>query len=517
MNARKALFLTFALLATVGSLLVAEPLDVDGVAAAVVRNDPAVRSAELSEAAARFGRSLIRAQTVPQITLGAPTGTGGNFRWLRDTVFQSSGGDALLPGGDASAGEEVFRTTSSVGARVSVVQALPTDGILTAGIQNSMQRAQIGEDDPVYLQSLSASAAIQQPVFTNGKIIDLGMFDAGQELAAELPLRLARSSVDATRNERLLATLEAFLQVIELRGQISVLDMNIDTMSERVNQLRIRARQGTVTVRTVSDSEIELDELRERRLEARYALLQAEYAVAGSMGVANDLAAYDLSPELPALPSVPEEGEALERARELNPAVFRAGQMVDQRRLERTVAGREYAATLSAQFGIAPAYAPGATGEETVGDSYGELFDEDAGWEPSFSVGVSVPLYTGGQVRLKRQQDTTAVERALISLDEARRGVGQTIRGLYLRRRMLRDQLALRRSALALQVERYAEQETLAELESITELELREAKAQVAQREHYVWRTEADLFLNALRIHDTMGNSLTEILGERTK
>lgn len=516
MNTTKAPILTIVLLVAVSPLLVPEPLDAGWVAAAVVRNDPAVRGAELSEAAAGFGRSLVSAQVLPQITLGFPSGTGGTFAWSRKTVLRGSAGTELLPD-DEAAGEEVSRTTSAVGARLRLVQALPTDGILTAGIENSMQRVQTGDDDPLYRQAVAATVGVQQPVFTNGKLIDLRMFDAGQELAAELPLRLAQSAADATRNERLLVSLEGFFRVIELRAQISVLDMTIETTQERIAQLRIRARQGTVTNRTVWDSEIDLDELREQRLEARYLLLQAEYTVARSIGAAGDLAGFEVSKDLPLLPAVPNEAEATARALQLNSRVVQALGVVDQRKLERTVSGRQYAATLSAQFAISPAYPPASSGEATVADSYTELFDEEGGWNPSFSLGLSVPLYTGGQARLKRQQDSVTIDQAVLSLDEARRGAGQTVRGLYLRRRMLQDQLALRRSALTLQRERYAERQTLAELESITELELLEAQAQVVQRENSVWRTEADLALNTLRILDAMGRSLSDAFGERTK
>lgn len=477
-------------------------LDVRRVVRSVLEHDPEVRTAVLEEAGARIGRELVRAQVMPQVSLGGPSPVG-TIAWSRREILDQT---AIPPAA-------VETTTTSAGALVSIVQALPTDGILSAGVESLMQVTD-REDTRAYSQSLGFSASIQQPLFTNGKLVDLGLFDAGQELAAELPLRLAQSAADSTRNRRIIATLEHYVRVIELRREISVLERRIGTTSERIEQLRIRARQGTVTERTVWDNEITLDELREARLEAQYTLLQAEYAVASSIGVDYDLGEFDLSDVLPEIPSPPPEDAVLSQALESNPSVDQARELLEQRRLQRVVNGRQYAATLSAQFSLSPAYPLDFDGAETFAESYSELFGENSTWRPSGSVSLSVPIYSGGQARLRRSQDETAVDRAIIGLDETRRGMVQLVRGLFLRRRLLEDQLVLRRSALTLQQERFAEQQTLAGLDSITDLELREAQTEVESRENAVWRTAAELLLNSLRIFDAAGVRLSEFFQE---
>jgi outer membrane protein len=347
----------------------------------------------------------------------------------------------------------------------------------------------------------------------NGKILDLAMFDAGQELAADLPLRLARSGADALRNAEVLAVLESYFAVIELRNSVQLLSRNIETSAERVEQLRIRQRQGTVTRRQVWDKEIELDKLREARLEAEYGLLAAEYSLQAGIGNDVDVSDLTLSDRLPTVASPPPVGESLERAYEQNVSVSRAREQIRQAQLQTIVNGRRYAANLSASVQLAPNPSPLYEGAADIGSSYEELFSDESKWQPTVSLGLSVPLYTGGRARLQRRQDEAAERRAQLALQDSQHQLEQSVEALYLRRRLLEDQRALRESALTLERERLSETKTLASLQTVTDLDIREAEAQVLARENDLWRTRADLTLNALRIQQVSGNDLPSVLG----
>ena len=502
-----------------------EALSIPGVVPRLLEHDAAYRQALLDEASARASRSLARARILPQISLGAAPGSS-TYAWSRteqtrlvesEESDDSTGG---LPGGTPSATEPETETvaaqTHTASAGLSLSQALPTDGSLSLSAGNALRAQIIEDEDPQFRQSVSFGATWQQPLFTNRRIVDLRVFGASIELAGGIPLRLAQTSAAIQKNARILGVLETYLRVVELRRQVDLLERNIRTTAERVEQARIRRRQGTITQSDVWDVEVTLEELREAQLETEYALLQAETSLAASLGLNDEgLSAYRLADEVPTI-SLPGEAEMVEVATANSGQVRQARESLSQAQLQRVVNGRQYAATLSTSVSVAPSYADDWTdnnfGTTDFSESYTELFSEEASWDTTVSVSLSVPLYNGRQAVHQADRDERSVERAAVSLTEAERSVRESMHALYLRRRLLQDQLSLRETSLTVEEDRLAEQRTRAELDSVTPLDIREAEAQVASRENSLWRTRANLFLNALQILQTAGRDLEQVI-----
>ena len=493
---------------------VPERLTLPGVIPRVLDYDSGYRQSLLDEASARAGRALARARVLPQISL-SPGQAGASYAWSRGEETRTVP-DASQPGNPtATTTESVLTNTHSASAQLSLNQALPTDGSLSLVAGNTLRARVVEEEEAQYRQSLSFSATWQQPLFTNRRVIDLRVFGAGIELSGGIPLRIARSNAALQKNARIVGVLETYLQVVELRKQVDLLSANIASTAERVEQVRIRRRQGTATQRDVWDVEITLEELRESRLQAQYALRQAESSLAASLGLPEGVSSRSLADEVPEL-SLPAEEEIVALAGTESDQVAQARESLNQARLQRIVNGRQYAATLQTSVNVAPAYDPGWTensfGSEDLGESYAELFTEEASWDTTVSVSLNVPLYNGGQRRHQASRDQAAIDGARISLEDTRRSVVENIRSLYLRRRLLRDQLTLRENSLRLEEDRLDEKERLAELDSLTELELQEARNQVRSRENALWRTRADLFLNGLRILQAAGRDLEDLV-----
>ncbi|NBC29939.1 MAG: TolC family protein [Spirochaetes bacterium] len=482
------------------------PLSVTSIVPRVLEHDSAYRQAQLDAASAAASRALARAQLLPQVTLGSSP-NASTYSWSRQESQRIVETEA----------EDFTRDVHSASAQLNLTQALPTDGNLSVYAGNTFRAQDDDGEDPLYRQDVSVGATWQQPLFTNRRIVDLRVLGASIELAGGIPLRLAQTSADIQKNARILSVMDTYIQVVELRKQIDVLGTNIETTQERVEQARLRRRQGTATQRDVWDIEISLEELRERRLEAEYALRQAESSLAASLGIDAEpanrrMADRRLSDAVPEI-SLPPEEEIIEVARAASLQIARARENVNQRRLQRIVNGRQYAATLRTSVTLAPQYDPewvetGTFGSTEIGESYSELFADEASWNTTLSVDLTVPLYNGSQARHQAQQDQRSIDKAEVSLRDAQRSVAESIHALYLRRQLLRDQLSLRRSSLTLERDRLAEKEKLAELDSATELELTEARTQVASKENALWRTRADLFLNALRILESAGRDL---------
>ena len=508
---RRGLFLLTAAFATANPVFAQEagadsPLSVTTIVPRILEHDSAYRQAQLDAASAAASRALARAQLLPQVTLGSPP-NASTYSWSRQESQRIV--DTMA--------EDFTRDVHSASAQLNLTQALPTDGSLSVYAGNTFRAQDDEDEDPLYRQDVSLGATWQQPLFTNRRIVDLRVLGASIELAGGIPLRLAQTSADIQKNARILSVMDTYLRVVELRKQIHVLGANIQTTQERVEQARIRRRQGTATQRDLWDIEISLEELREGRLEAEYALRQAESSLAASLGISAEpaigrMADRRLSDAVPEI-SLPPEKELAEVARASSLRIAQAQENVNQRRLQRVVNGRQYAATLRTSVTIAPQYdsewvETGAFGSTEIGESYSELFADEASWNTTVSVDLTVPLYNGSQARHQAEQDQRSIDKAEVSLRDAERSVAESIHALYLRRALLRDQLSLRRSSLTLERDRLAEKEKLAELDSATELELAEARTQVASKENALWRTRADLFLNALRVLESAGRDL---------
>ncbi|MFW5728222.1 MAG: TolC family protein [Spirochaetota bacterium] len=502
----------------------AETLSIPGVVPLILEHDSTYRRALLEEAGARASRSLARAQVLPQISLGTANSSAPTYGWSRTEETRpvvpedSDGSTGGLPGGDQTTTETetVLAQTHTASAGLSLSQALPTDGSLSLSAGNTLRAQIIDDEDPQFRQDVSFRATWQQPLFTNRRVIDLRVFGASIELAGGIPLRLAQTSADMQKNARILGVLESYLRVVELRRQVALLERNIGTTAERVDQARIRLRQGTITQSGVWDVEVSLEELREGRLEADYALVQAESSLAASLGLDSEgLAAYRLADTVPTI-SLPEEEEMVAVASGNSTEVRQARESLSQAQLQRIVNGRQYGATLSTSVSVTPSYGDDWTdnsfGTTDFGESYTDLFSEDASWDTTVSVSLSVPLYDGRRAVHQAARDARSAERAALSLSEAQRSVRENIGSLYLRRRLLQDQLSLRETSLAVEEDRLAEQRKRAELESVTPLDIREAEAQVVSRQDALWRTRADLFLNSLRILQAAGRDLEQVL-----
>ena len=520
---RCILIMLLALTAAPVSFAQTEPaeLRVPTLIPRILEHDSSYRRALLDEAGAAASRSLARARLLPQISLGPGQG-GSSYAWQRSEVAPEPtdpGGAGALAAGTQTETETVVQNTHRAGAQLNVTQALPTDGSLSVSTGNTLTARVNHDEDPQFRQDLSFGATWQQPLFVNGRILDLRVFGASVELAGGIPLRLARSSTEMQKNNRIFSAIESYLQVVQLRKQLDVLSRNVETTEERVEQTRIRRRQGTARQRDVWDVETRLDDLIESRLETEYALLQAEASLAASLGISGDLSDQTLMDAVPSL-NVPTEAELIEAARQRSGQVRQAREGLSQAELRKIVNGRQYAATLSTSVSVAPSYAQdwsgGGFGSENLGDSYSELFTDDSSWDTTVSVSLQVPIYNGGQARSQATQDEREIEKASLSLSDARRSVEDQIHALYLRRELLEEQLSFRRTSLSLEQDRLDEKQRLAELDSITQLELREAEAQVDARENALWRTRADIFLNGLRILQAAGRDLETVINTNT-
>jgi outer membrane protein TolC len=482
--------------AAAGVSLSADEISLSSIVPLVLENDLTVQITRESLDSSFHNRELLLAGTRPQITASqAPVYTFSNSRY-----------EDLL-----NDREITDLTTHGVSASVDLTQVLPTDGALSAGVSDSMTILSRGDETTID-QSPKLTFSVSQPVFTNGKVIDLSIYPARQALYGDIPVSRASLQEKAAKNAGLLKAFTTYKSTFMLRNQLLNQDANIVLTEKLLNLSRLRARQGSITSRQVWEEELTLESMNEARLELKYTLLEAEQNLARSLGITGTLSEMTLAAVIPAVKIDEGDEQLFERAVSANPDVLDKTLAVEEARHTAVINGREFSSDLSVSLSFSPKYPPSRSTDDIVDDGFGasfsDLFDEDAYIEPVVAVGLSIPVYNGGKVKHRREIDQNMINIAAANLASSRRLVIDTMGNLFLRRDMLAEKLEMVRSNLLYEKERLAEKQRLYELKQVTALEVNRVRLKASEKELDIWATEADLFLNAVSILNQAGYDL---------
>ena len=488
------MILLLALIISPVAVFPADTLGIRDIIPMVVENDLNVLVAGRSLSTTVSSSEVLRAGIRPQLTLGQAPSYG---------YSSAKTGGGLL-------GPVETRETQSVGVGVSVFQALPTDGSLSASLGTSTVITKVGDTTEI-TQSPSISLNFSQPVFTNGKIVDLSIYRSRLDLYGRIPVSKAEAQELAVRNNSILGAISGFISVFTLRRQLSDTDENVGISARRVELARLQAEQGSITSLALLEQELALEQLREQRLELKYALLQAEQTLGRSMGGV-DIGRTNLSDELPAIDLELSREELSNRAVEANFEIRGKLLSVDEARINESLSGRQFSSDLTLSLRLAPRYAMDRDANDDLGSSVSDLFAEDAYIDPTLSIGLSIPVYDGGKAKYQRRIDENSRVIAEADLAATRGKVMDSMDNLFLRREMLMEKLGLVRENLRYENDRLADKERLYALKKTTLLELDLVRMTARIKELEVWRTMSDLLINALQIFSTAGVDLQILL-----
>ena len=479
-----------------GLPVLADEISLSSIVPLVLDNDLSVQITRRNLDSALHGRELLVAGTRPQVTATQAPGYSFSHSRFVDPLKNR---------------EITDLNTHGVSATINLTQVLPTDGALTATISDSVSIVDRGEETTID-QSPRLSLSVSQPVFTNGKVIDLSIYPARRSLYGDIPVSRSSLREKAAKNTGLLTAFSTYKSVFALRGQLRNQDANIDLTIKLLNLSRLREKQGSITSRDLWEEELILESLKETRLELKYALLETEQNLARSLGIVGTLSDVTLAAGIPAIEIEQSDEELLERAVSANLDVLDNILAVEEAEHTGVINGREFSSDLSVSFSVNPKYSPARSTDENAdggfGASFSDLFDEDAYIEPVVSVGLSIPVYDGGKAKHRRKIDQNMVDMAMVNLASARRLVTDTMWNFFLRRDMLAEKLELVRANLSFEKERLAEKRRLYELKQITALEVERVRLKADEKELEIWMTEADLFINTVRILNQAGYDL---------
>ena len=464
----------------------------------VLENDLTVQITRLTLDSSLHSRELLKAGTRPQITVNpapAPVYT------ITSSRFEDPFND----------NEIKDLTTHGLSASVNLSQVLPTDGALTASLSDTMTVG-VRDDETVISQSPGLDLTLSQPLFTNGKIIDLSIYPARQALYGDIPVTRSGLQEKAAKNTGLLKAFLTYKSTFTLRRQLRNQDLNIEMTERLLNLSRLRAKQGSITSRDLWEEELVLESLKEARLELKYTLMEAEQSLAQSLGTTDPLSKVTLAAEIPVIEIEESDSDLIERAMTANLDILDKTLAVEEARHTGILNGREFSSNLSLSMSLNPKYPPSRTTDDDAdkdfGASFSDLFEEEAYIEPVMSIGLSIPVYDGGKAKHQREIDQNMVGIAAGNLASVRRSVMDTMQNLFLRRNMLVEKLELVRANLSLEQERLIEKQRLFELKQTTALDVDRVRLKANEKELEIWVTEADLFLNSIQILSQAGYDL---------
>lgn len=249
----------------------------------------------------------------------------------------------------------------------------------------------------------AASLGVSQPLFR-------GFRTSNAVKAAEANVLAARERLRAAENSTLLASVQAFMDVVRDRSVLALNINQVEVLRQQLKAAQDRFRVGEITRTDVAQSEARLAVATANRIAAEAALSVSEEAyrrAVGTMPTTLD--------EPQGLPAVPEsEAAAVAAALNASPAL-QAARLAEQA-ADFTVA--------QAKGAVLPSVQANAGVNYTSGDSaFGSATSLATSNRVVKSVGasLSVPLFQGGgeyaevrrqqQLRSQRQQDTLSIER----------------------------------------------------------------------------------------------------------
>ncbi len=200
--------------------------------------------------------------------------------------------------------------------------------------------------------------------------------------AAELEVRASREDLAAAAMTLAAEVAGTWYRIVDLRGQIELLDEQIRTNEEYRELVTLRFRRGKVSAVDVLQQHQLVEATRAERIQAESRLKVLEHQLAILVGRSPDARVATAEGKLPVLPPVPRTGlpaELIRKRPDIRSAYHRL-QEADQR-VAAAVADRFPRVSL-------------AVGAETSAEEVRNLFDN---WLASLSANMVAPLFDAGE------------------------------------------------------------------------------------------------------------------------
>jgi len=416
------------------------------------------------------------------------------------------------------------QSTNGLGAKLSLSQLLPTGGNLALGLEDTMSLSAFSAQTVNGVASSAASVqysqrpkvnfSLTQPVFLNGKLMDLDLFPATQR-KAQLGYLEQDAANKGQRNQTLGQAVQLFYSIVELRKSISQTQKTIDVTQGNLDTLQKNYDLGALAEADLLDAKIGLSRQKQAFLELSSSLAKTERLLAHSLGREDihDLGLADAVPDL-AFPF--SRQEVIDKALAGHPILRQKNLASEEKRVDRVLAGQQYASTLSLSFSWAPRYPYDANNypytTSDLGKSFTDIFATGWGQDYSLALGLTVHLFDGG-----RQKEAAAGNEALSGVADAgltaeRQAVLDQVELDLLQKAELEEKIALLGDAASLADRRFSMERSLLGLGKSTDLAVAGKAADAEAKANDLWRARADHYLTLLDLYSLAGEDLAAII-----
>ena len=472
-----------ALVAPAGTNGIEGRLTVEELVERVVESDPQIiNSGRLVEEALR-SYELTRAQTLPDLDVVITP-----YSWDRRRIPEGS--------------DEVITRTQSVGVGLAVGQALPTSGVVTAGVSNTLDFVS-GSTDAVQ-QTPEATLGVSQPLFVAGDFIGTDVYRAGLR-NARIGYERSLVSDRLTRNGNIRTALALYVRVNALRRDTIVLEETVDVIRRQIEVAEIDREQGLASDNTLLALQVTLNGRREALFDTQLALVEAEQSLARLLGI-DDLAGLVLDDQFTLVEVA--EIEAVRDAVSASPEVDLRRLAAEQSRKQSLLNELTDRPQLDVSVRVRPLYPENRSDPEDFTSSWSDYFEDGSDLEAAVALSLTVPLITSRERSRRERIDELAQLRAETDLTDTQLTVANRLRTLLINRRFLSQRLELLAVDVEFERQRVEDEQTLLEAGATTPLRVEEVELDLLSRSNELWRAEAELFLNAVEIRAVQGDDL---------
>ncbi|HET6484984.1 MAG TPA: TolC family protein, partial [Spirochaetia bacterium] len=397
----RSLLLSGALLMAAATLE-ADRLTLDALPALVLGHDPQAAISEQTLKVALHTYQGNLSQTLPQIDLSTTYSLG----FTPSQESQSTTFTTLFP--YLQVADETFTNMGNhaLNAKLSVSQILPTAGSLFLSLENTTSASTISSQtiagaqsnpDNQFAERPKLTIGVTQPIFLNGKVLDLDLFPATIR-KAELGYKEQDLATRAQRNLSVAQAVQTYLLVVQLRANVAQTTKSIAVTQGTVAAAEKNYSLGLLAEADLLDARIGLSRQQQGLLELSSSLGRAERALAHLIG-RDDLQGMDLSDTVPVVALSVDQDRILDRALANHPLLVQKGMVAEERRLDEVLGGQASASTLSLSFSYAPRYPFSTTVPymTTFPNSFSDLFASGSGQDYSLSAGLTIHLFDGGK------------------------------------------------------------------------------------------------------------------------
>ncbi|MGA2975954.1 MAG: TolC family protein [Spirochaetia bacterium] len=420
--------------------------------------------------------------------------------------------------------EATDQGTHLIGAKLSVSQLLPTAGSLFLSLEDSLTMTAIGSltvnggaapnPGTEYSQNPKLSFGLTQPLFLNGKLLDLDVFPATLR-KAQLGYLEQNAADIGQKNQTVGQAVQLFFSVVQLRKNVAQARKSIDIAQGNLDALQTSYALGSVAEPDLLDSQLGLSRQKQNLLELATTLAKTERLLAHSIG-SDSLDGVPLADDVPALPFTMNRQQIMDKALSGHPLLLQKGLALEEKRVDKILAGEQYASSLTLSFSWAPRYPFDVTNypytATDLAKSFTDLFQTGWGQDYIVAAGLTIHLFDGG-----RQTESSAGNTALAAVADQglaaqRLAVQDQVELDLLQKVSLEQKIALLADASRLADRRLATEQNLLALGKSTELEVASKKADADAKADDLWRARADLYLTVLDLYSLAGVDIAKII-----